>query len=205
MRGRRATLGLGALALVVAGGGVVAHRAGIDVPAAKAVARVFTASSPEPEPAPPEQPVERDAARTAAPQPKPVNHCAHNKRAQLVLVSITDQHAWLCAHRRTVYSTAVTTGRAGRDTATPAGHYRIQGLNRDAVLLPNDGQRYHVRYWIPFDAPDYGFHDASWQHFPYGSGKYKIAGSHGCVHLPLKAIKFLYRWADIGAAVTIHA
>lgn len=139
------------------------------------------------------------------PRPTPVDHCARNHRAQLVLVSISDQHAWLCAHRHTVYSTAVTTGRAGRDTATPTGHYRIQGLNRDTVLLPNTGERYHVRYWIPFDAPDYGFHDASWQHFPYGSERYKIAGSHGCVHLPLKAIKFLYRWADIGAAVTIRA
>jgi hypothetical protein len=141
----------------------------------------------------------------ARPAPEPVNHCAHNVRAQLVLVSIRDQHASMCAHHRTVYSTAVTTGRAGRDTATPTGHYRIQGLNRDTVLLPDTGERYHVRYWIPFDAPDYGFHDASWQHFPYGSDRYKVAGSHGCVHLPLKSIKFLYRWARIGAAVTIHA
>lgn len=137
--------------------------------------------------------------------PKPVNHCASNRHAQLVLVSITAQHAWMCSHGRTVYSTAVTTGRTGRDTATPTGHYRIQGLNRDTVLLPDTGERYHVRYWIPFDAPDYGFHDSSWQHFPYGSAEYKTAGSHGCVHLPLKSIKFLYSWARIGAAVTIRA
>jgi lipoprotein-anchoring transpeptidase ErfK/SrfK len=137
--------------------------------------------------------------------PKPVNHCAGNTDRQLVLVSIADQHAWMCARGRTVYSTAVTTGMAGRSTATPTGHYRIQGLNRDTVLLPDTGERYHVRYWIPFDAPDYGFHDAGWQHFPFGSAEYKTAGSHGCVHLPLKSIKFLYHWARVGAAVTIKA
>jgi lipoprotein-anchoring transpeptidase ErfK/SrfK len=141
----------------------------------------------------------------AKPKPKPVNHCSANHARQLVLVSISAQHAWLCARGRTVYSTAVTTGRDGRDTRTPTGHFTVQGRNRDTVLLPNNGRSYEVRYWIPFDAPDYGFHDASWQRFPFGSAKYRTAGSQGCVHLPLKTIKFLYRWVHIGASVDIRA
>lgn len=145
------------------------------------------------------------AAAKLAPRvaPKPVNHCTHNRASQLVLVSIRAQHAWMCAKRRTVYSTGVTSGMAGPSTSTPTGHYTIQGRNRNTVLTLNTGARYAVKYWIPFDAPLFGFHDSSWQHFPYGSEKYRTRGSHGCIHMPLKAMAFLYRWADVGARVNI--
>jgi len=36
--------------------------------------------------------------------------CLHNTRAQLIVVSIEQQHEWACAGRRTVLSTPVTTG-----------------------------------------------------------------------------------------------
>jgi lipoprotein-anchoring transpeptidase ErfK/SrfK len=133
-----------------------------------------------------------------------VDHCAHNRAPQLVLVSIADQRAWLCARRRTVYTTAVTTGMRGRATATPTGHFRVQGRDRDTVLRPDGGGAYRVKYWIPFDAPAYGFHDASWQKVPFGGPGYRTGGSHGCVHMPLKAVAFLYRWVHVGAAVIIR-
>ena len=143
------------------------------------------------------------ARPTPSPSPTPVNHCLGNAASQLVLVDISVQHAWFCAGTQTVYSTAVTTGMDKPDTHTPLGHFRIQGKNTDTTLVPATGEQYPVKFWIPFDAPDYGFHDASWQHFPYGSPQYRTAGSHGCVHLPLPAITFLYHWARIGAAVDI--
>lgn len=120
-------------------------------------------------------------------------------------VSIEAQHAWLCARHRAVLSTAVTTGateRAGR--ATPRGRFRIQGLDRDSVLHPDDGGAYPVKYWIPFDAPLYGFHDALWQKMPFGSPHYVTRGSHGCVHMSLRAMRFLYHWARIGTRVVIR-
>lgn len=137
----------------------------------------------------------------AAPRPK--NFCAANTAAQHVIVSIRKQHAWMCARRRSVYDTAVTTGMTGQWTATPTGNYRIQGRNRDTVLTLDTGARYDVRYWIPFDAPLYGFHDSSWQHFPYGSARYRTHGSHGCIHMPLTAMKFLYRWSARPTSVRI--
>jgi lipoprotein-anchoring transpeptidase ErfK/SrfK len=94
---------------------------------------------------------------------------------------------------------------AGADTATPTGTFRIQGRNRDSVLTLNTGRTYQVKYWIPFQAPLFGFHDSSWQRFPYGSPKYLTDGSHGCVHMPLAAIRFLYNWAAIGTTVHIAA
>jgi hypothetical protein len=152
--------------------------------------------------------VQADAPSTtpAAPRPKPpVNHCAQNTADQLVLVSIASQHAWLCQGTHTAYSTAVTTGMSGQYTQTPTGHYKIEGRDRNSVLTQLNGDQYHVKYWIPFDAPTYGFHDSSWQQFPYGSAQYKADGSHGCVHLPLPAMTFLYQWVQIGASVDIRA
>ncbi|MGI8880124.1 MAG: L,D-transpeptidase [Jatrophihabitans sp.] len=128
-----------------------------------------------------------------------------NTRYQLVLVSITAQHLWMCAHARQVYSTAVTTGAVAKHDATPTGTFHVQGRNRDTTLLQDDGSQYHVKYWIPFQAPLFGFHDAPWQHFPYGSAEYRSEGSHGCVHLPARAIAFLYHWVEIGATVVIRA
>ena len=135
----------------------------------------------------------------------PVNHCLGNTAPQRILVSIAAQHAWLCAGRRTVFDTGVTTGMADPRTATPVGDFSVQAKATDTTLSPATGGSYPVRYWIPFDAPAYGFHDASWQHFPYGSPQYRTSGSHGCVHLPLAAMRVLYDWVHVGAAVTIQA
>jgi lipoprotein-anchoring transpeptidase ErfK/SrfK len=143
--------------------------------------------------------------RAAPARPVPPNHCAKNSAARLVLVSIRTQYAWLCARHRTVLSTAVTTGASHlKFDATPRGRFRVEGLNRNTVLYPAGGGAFPVRYWIPFDAPLYGFHDASWQKVPFGSPDYVTRGSHGCVHMPLRAIRFLFHWAHIGTRVLIR-
>jgi lipoprotein-anchoring transpeptidase ErfK/SrfK len=111
---------------------------------------------------------------------------------------------WMCARHRVAYATPITSGMVGPYTETPRGTFRIQGLNRHSTLTLNTGATYAVKYWIPFQAPLFGFHDSSWQRFPYGSARYRTRGSHGCVHMPLAAIRFLYGWADIGTTVRIH-
>jgi hypothetical protein len=133
-----------------------------------------------------------------------VTPCTANRRPQWVFVSLKRQHMWLCEKNRVAEQTPITSGMTGPDTETPTGRYRIQGLNRNSVLTLNTGATYPVKFWIPFDAPLFGFHDSSWQHFPYGSERYRTDGSHGCVHVPLTAIRFLYRWAEIGTPVTIR-
>ena len=142
------------------------------------------------------------AAERAAPRPKP-NRCARNGAPQKVIVSIRRQHLWMCAGHRLVRQSAVTTGIVGEYTNTPTGNYVIQDRVRDTTLTLNTGATYAVKYWIPFDGPLFGFHDSSWQNFPYGSARYKTQGSHGCVHMPLAAIAFLYRWAARPTAVHI--
>jgi L,D-transpeptidase catalytic domain len=147
-------------------------------------------------------------ARTPSPRPAPkaVNHCAHNTAARLVLVSVTWQHAWMCQGVHVVYSAAVTTGAVDLSYQdTPTGTFQIQGKYTDRTLTLASGAQYQVKYWIPFQGPLFGFHDAPWQNFPFGSRQYRTEGSHGCVHLSLKTIEFLYGWADIGTPVTITA
>jgi lipoprotein-anchoring transpeptidase ErfK/SrfK len=148
----------------------------------------------------------RMTAAAPAPKAKPKpNACAGNAEAQLVLVSVTKQHLWMCAARRLVYNAAVTTGAVDLPyDSTPTGSYLIQAKETDQTLTLLSGDEYQVSYWIPFDAPLFGFHDSSWQTFPYGSARYRTEGSHGCIHTPLAAMKFLYNWADIGATVTIR-
>lgn len=164
----------------------------------------------EPTATEPTAPPPRAAAPTAgalAPRPvaRPaVDACAANGHAKLVRVSIARQRAWFCAQRHTVRTVPVTTGAAARvGRATPTGWFRIEGRMRDTTLLPSDGSSYRVRYWVPFSGTEYGFHDASWQRFPLGSATYRWRGSHGCVHMSLSAMHFLYGWGTAGTPVQI--
>lgn len=88
------------------------------------------------------------------------------------------------------------------DHATPAGSWAVQAKQTDRDLI-GPGYRNHVHIGMPFDA-DIGFHDAPWQSLPFGAVDYSNAGSHRCVHLPLPAMARLYRWAHIGAGVTVQ-
>jgi L,D-transpeptidase catalytic domain len=144
------------------------------------------------------------ATPTVGPPPTP-NPCAANAAAQLVKVSVRRQHLWMCAGHRLVRDTAVTTGIPGEDTHTPTGSYTVQARTRNTTLTLISGRTYAVKYWIPFQGPLFGFHDSSWQDIPYGSPLYRTQGSHGCVHMPLSAIAFLYRWVHVGATVRIRA
>ncbi len=136
----------------------------------------------------------------------PPSPCAKNKAAQLVLVKVGEQRVWMCERHAVVFTSAVTTGAVDLPyDATPTGTFRIQEKDRDRVLTLLSGDQYTVKYWIPFDAPLYGFHDAPWQQMPYGSQTYRTKGSHGCVHMPLRAMRYLDRWVHVGAKVTVKA
>jgi hypothetical protein len=126
-----------------------------------------------------------------------------------IYVSISKQYLWACTGAELVVGTSVTTGASAlknvRD-ATPLGTWRIYAKVRNTVLAGRDanGSWYdHVKYWMPF-WEGYGFHDASWQTFSYGSSLYKTKGSHGCVHVPLAALTTIYNWAAVGTLVTIR-
>jgi lipoprotein-anchoring transpeptidase ErfK/SrfK len=150
-------------------------------------------------------------ARTTSAKPAPVQQialpsdspCARPGQAKLVVVSITAQRAWMCQGQAQLLTTLVTTGAANVGNGTPTGTWQIQAKQRDRYLI-GPGYKDFVHYWMPFDG-DFGFHDAPWQTMPYGSAGYRDNGSHGCVHLPAKAMAWFFTWAQVGTTVTITA
>jgi len=127
---------------------------------------------------------------------------------KLLLVSITDQEMWACDGTTLASSTAVTTGAYALPNvydATPTGTWRIIYKTTDVHLTGCNADGCwddFVNYWMPFDGP-YGFHDAPWQTFPFGSPLYATQGSHGCVHLPEAEAAWVYSWAPVGTTVTV--
>ena len=130
--------------------------------------------------------------------------CLHNAAAGLAIVSISQQHVWMCEGPREVNSTVATTGATAHGDATPIGSWVVQAKETDRYLT-GPGYRDYVQYWVPFNG-DFGFHDASWQTIPFGSAAFTTQGSHGCVHLPMTAMAWLYAWAQVGrTVVTVEA
>lgn len=135
----------------------------------------------------------------------PASPCRTNADTQRIIVSVRQQHAWMCAGAHQVKDSAVTTGASATGNGTPLGTWHIETKQTNTTLTVLTGEAYHVAYWLPYDGNVYGLHDSSWQKFPYGSQQYRTAGSHGCVHVPLSAMQWLYGWVRVGATVTIMA
>lgn len=137
------------------------------------------------------------------------DECAGNTTGKLLTVSISKQHLWACDNTKIVYQSAVTTGASALknvDDATSVGTWHIFGKYMNTTLKGCDANgcwNDPVAYWMPFDG-SVGFHDASWQTFPFGSAEYATGGSHGCVHLPAETAQWIYGWAAIGTTVTIR-
>jgi lipoprotein-anchoring transpeptidase ErfK/SrfK len=145
-------------------------------------------------------------ASAAAPTPTPTptaTPCAGTTDDQLVLVSISQQHAWMCSAGAEVKDSAVTTGEVDNGDQTPTGTWQVYAKQTDRYLT-GPGYSDYVNFWVPFNG-DFGFHDASWQTMAYGSPDYVTQGSHGCVHLPIDVMTWMYNWIAVGATVTVAA
>lgn len=121
-----------------------------------------------------------------------------------IVVDISEQSGRACRAGQQLRATWVTTGMSAYGYGTPTGTWHVYAHTRDTTLYPAAGGAYPVKYWMPYSGP-YGFHDSSWQTFPYGSSRYRTEGSHGCVHTPLSMMAWLFAWAPNGTRVTIHS
>ncbi len=153
-----------------------------------------------------------------------VNHCGGNKLDKAVIVSIKAQHLWACQGTRLVHGNAVITGMELYPAdLTPKGTYKITGKLTDQYLKGSDATGSwddFVNYWMPFlynQYGAYGFHDLTQTangangradsdfgnidiNAPSTAAKH---GSHGCVEMPLAAMRWLYDWAPAGTTVSI--
>jgi hypothetical protein len=117
-----------------------------------------------------------------------------------VEIDLTNQYLYLYVDGKIKVKTPVVTGLAG-SMDTPQGVYRIKQVCRNSVLVGAD-YRTPVSYWIPFN-DGIGLHDATWQ-YQYGGDWYKVAGSHGCVNLPLLAAGLIYNEVFEGMPVVCY-
>lgn len=118
-------------------------------------------------------------------------------------VDLGDQVARMCNSGHQIRVTAITSGATAYGNGTPRGTWHVYSKQRNTTLYPAAGGAYPVKFWVPYDGA-YGIHDSSWQHFPYGSSLYRTRGSHGCTHVPAKAMAWFFNWVRIGTTVTIH-
>ena len=163
-------------------------------------------------PAPALAPVAKPVAAPAQPPAAPAKNSAcvgTPAGVKHIYVSIGAQHLWACTGDVLLTDSAVTTGASAITNAhysTPLVTSHITGKSRNTVLAGRDVNgpwNDPVKFWMPFSG-GVGFHDSSWQTFPYGSDLYKTQGSHGCVHVPVAVIAMLFDWAQVGTPVTIR-
>lgn len=138
--------------------------------------------------------------------------CVGNTLDKKVFVSVGKRHMWACEKSAQVYDTAVITGMEFLAAdLTPRGTYSIYGKQLNQTLRGSDSTgswNDFVYYWMPFldnQYGTYGFHDATWRadnDFGNIDPNTKEA-SHGCIEMPLAAMKWLYGWMPIGATLTV--
>ena len=174
-----------------------------------------THTAAAPAPAPVAKPVAAPAQPPAAPAQPPAAPaqnltCAGTPAGvKHIYVSLGAQHLWACTGDVLLTDSAVTTGASAITNvhySTPMVTSHITGKSRNTVLAGRDVNgpwNDPVKFWMPFSG-GVGFHDSSWQTFPYGSDLYKTQGSHGCVHVPVAVIAMLFDWAQVGTLVTIR-
>ena len=156
-------------------------------------------------------PVAKTVAAPAQPATPIASPCAGTPAGvKHIYVSIGEQHLWACTGDALLIDTAITTGASAITNArytTPLGTSHITGKKRNTVLAGKDVNgpwNDPVEYWMPFDG-GIGFHDSSWQTFPYGSPLYTTQGSHGCVHVPVAVIATIFDWAPVSTLVTVRS
>ena len=137
--------------------------------------------------------------RSSCPPP-PANGCIGNTVSKRVIVSIDEQHLWLCEGERIYAESDVTTGAENNGHGTPVGNFAVYSKQRNTYLT-GPGYRAHVNYWMPF-IRGYGLHDASWRSV-FGAGTYASVGSHGCVNMPVSFTPTVYAWVNVGTQVTV--
>lgn len=141
------------------------------------------------------------------------SHCKANTAGQAIVVSISKRHMWVCSGTKVAYDSPVVTGMENfAADLTPTGTYTIYDKLTNQDLRGSDSTGSwdnHVDYWLPFldnQYGTYGFHDATWRKdSDFGNiSPYSNKASHGCVEVPLAAMKWLYDWTPVGTKVSIE-
>jgi lipoprotein-anchoring transpeptidase ErfK/SrfK len=135
----------------------------------------------------------------------------HGGPTRLITVSVQGQRLIAYDRGSVVVDALVTTGRPA--LATDIGAMRV--LHKDSPWTMHSPWPKGSPTWYPdtvvqmvlwFTSNGEGLHDASWQpDSTLGPGSQNGPyASHGCIHVPLAAVKTLFDWAPIGTPVVVY-
>jgi len=137
-------------------------------------------------------------------------------KGKVILVSLSKEWLWAYDNGKLVLNTPVTTARPG--LVTPLGTWHIFSHLHPKTFIsswPKGNPLYYppsfVNYAMGWRWGGYYIHDAPWRgtYGPGTTGWHKDStgtwmwGSHGCINVPLKAMKFLYYWAPNGTTLKV--
>ena len=144
---------------------------------------------------------------TPTPTPAPSPTPNHEGPVRLITIVLSAQHLTAYEDSKVIVSTDVATGRP--DLATPTGDFHVMAKYSPFLFVspwPRGDPNYYDPTWVswamPFAPGGYFMHDASWQR-NWGPGADVRSGSHGCVNVPVSAMKALYQWARVGDEVIV--
>jgi lipoprotein-anchoring transpeptidase ErfK/SrfK len=139
------------------------------------------------------------------------NGLLHDGPSRMIIVSVEAQRLTAYEGGRLVVDAPITTGRPA--LATDIGAMRV--LRKDAPWTMQSPWPKGSPEWYPdtavqmvvwFTKNGEGLHDASWQpDATLGPGsQFGPYASHGCIHVPLAAVRTLFDWATLGTPVVVY-
>jgi len=139
--------------------------------------------------------------------------CGHAvPNGKVIDIDVTTQSAVFFDDGCIAGSTLVTTGRPG--LRTPTGTFHIYAKYSPITLIsqwPKSSPYYYTpekaNYAMEFLRGGFFIHDAPWEPTSvYGPGSQNgVDASHGCVHIPMPTMAWLYGWSPIGTTVIVHS
>jgi L,D-transpeptidase catalytic domain len=138
--------------------------------------------------------------------------CGHAvPNGKVIDIDVTTQSAIFFDDGCIAGSALVTTGRPG--LRTPTGTFHIYAKYSPITLIspwPQSSPYYYsperAQYAMEFLRGGFFIHDAPWEpSTAFGPGSQNgVDASHGCVHIPMPTMAWLYAWSPIGTTVIIH-
>ncbi len=124
-----------------------------------------------------------------------------------VEVDLSNQYLWFYKNGNLVVESPIISGLPTPERETHEGVFTIPYKASPYNLKGGGGGAgetwdVEVQYWMPFDDGQ-GLHDASWQGY-FGGDTYKIAGSHGCINLPVDVAAAIYYEMEENVCILIY-
>lgn len=125
-----------------------------------------------------------------------------------VEVDLSNQYLWFYKNGDLVTETDIISGLPTEERETHEGVFTIPykaspfNLKGQGGAGEGEGWDVEVQYWMPFDDGQ-GLHDAAWQS-NFGGETYKIAGSHGCINLPIAEAAAIYAEMEENVCILIY-